>query len=57
MFAKKESTASASALAHHEELERLYARRAAIDSLIESLEEYDRLRDTARAEDIQRQTA
>ena len=46
MFAKNEIPGSASALACRQELKYLYARRSAIDSLIESLEEYDRLRET-----------
>ena len=57
MFAKKEIPMSASARAYRQELEYLYARRSAIDSLIESLEEYDRSREVARAEDSRRQTA
>jgi hypothetical protein len=48
MFAKNEIPGSASALACRQELKYLYARRSAIDSLIESLEEYNRLRETAR---------
>ena len=46
MFAKNEVPVSVSALAYRRELQYLYARRSAIDSLIESLEEYDRLRET-----------
>ena len=46
MSAKNEIPKSASVLAYRQELEYLYARRSAIDSLIESLEEYDRLRET-----------
>ena len=46
MFAKNEIPGSASVLACRQELESLYARRSAIDSLIESLEEYDRCRET-----------
>ena len=48
---------SASALAYRQELEYLYARRSAIDSLIESLEEYDRFREASRTEDSQRRMA
>ena len=53
MFAKNEIPGSASALACRQELEYLYARLSAIDSLIESLEEYDRVRED-RAEDGER---
>jgi hypothetical protein len=38
-------------------LEHLYARRSAVENLIESLEEYDRVREAARAEDSEPQTA
>ena len=48
MFAKNEIPVSVLLPAHRQELEYLYARRSAIDRLIESLEEYDRLRETAR---------
>jgi hypothetical protein len=44
MFAKKEIPASSPVHAYRKELKYLYARRLAIDSLIESLEEYDRFR-------------
>ena len=47
---------SVSALAYRRELQYLYARRSAIDSLIESLEEYDRFRE-APTEEGERQTA
>ena len=46
MLAKKKPPVSASTGAYRLELDYLYARRSAIDSLIESLEEYDRLRET-----------
>jgi hypothetical protein len=46
MLVKNGIPGSASALAYRQELEYLYARRSAIDSLIESLEEYDRCRET-----------
>jgi hypothetical protein len=48
MLVKNGILGSASVLGRRQELEHLYARRSAIDSLIESLEEYDRLRETAR---------
>jgi cell division protein FtsB len=57
MFAKKETSVSASARADRRELEHLYARRSAVENLIESLEEYDRVREAARAEGDERQTA
>ena len=56
MFAKNETPMSASVLAYRQELEYLYARRSALDRLIESLEEYDRFRE-ARTDDGERQTA
>jgi hypothetical protein len=56
MFAKNEIPGSASVLAFRQELEYLYARRSAIDQLIESLKEYDRFRET-RTEDSESQTA
>ena len=42
MPAKKDSKVTPAAPASREELEYLYARRSAIDSLIESLEKYAR---------------
>ena len=56
MLAKKKAPVSASTSAYRLELDYLYARRSAIDSLIESLEEYDRSRETP-TEDGERQTA
>jgi hypothetical protein len=56
MVAKKEIPMSGSALAYRQELAYLYARRTAIDSLIESLEDYDRFRETP-TEDSERKTA
>ena len=56
MFAKKEIPASAPVPAYRKELEYLYARRSAIDSLIESLEDYDRFRET-RTDESELQTA
>jgi hypothetical protein len=46
MFAKKELPTSSPQPAYRIELDYLYARRSAIDTLIESLEEYDRFRST-----------
>ena len=46
MFVKNGIPGSASVLGCRRELKDLYARRSAIDSLIESLEEYERLRET-----------
>ena len=59
MFAKKEILNSSDVLArtaYRKELEYLYARRMAIDALIESLEDYDRYRVT-RQEESELQTA
>ena len=56
MLVKKKSPASVSAQVYRQELDYLYARRSSIDSLIESLEEYDRFRE-APSEDRERQTA
>ena len=56
MFAKKELPASSAAQAYRKELEHLYARRSAIDTLIESLEEYARFR-AIRTDESERQTA
>lgn len=44
MSAKNEIPAPAPASVYRKELEYLYARRSAINSLIESLEDYDRFR-------------
>ncbi len=44
LFAKKELPTSCPVPAYRMELDYLYARRSAIDTLIESLEEYDRFR-------------
>jgi hypothetical protein len=49
MLAKKQipvSVSVVSALAYRKELDSLYARRSAIDTLIESLLKYDRCRKT-----------
>jgi hypothetical protein len=56
MLVKKKAPASVSARVYRQELDYLYARRSAIDSLIESLEEYDRFQE-APTEDRERQTA
>ena len=57
MFAKKELPASAPVPEYRKELEYLYARRSAIDALIESLEDYDRFRETRLDRGNQLQTA
>jgi hypothetical protein len=44
MLAKKGTVPTSPARLNRKELEYLYARRTAIDSLIHSLEEYDRFR-------------
>jgi hypothetical protein len=56
MFAKKELPTSSAVPAYRIELDYLYARRSAIDTLIESLEEYDRFRSTV-SESSELQTA
>ena len=56
MFAKKELPTSSAQPAYCIELDYLYARRSAIDTLIESLEEYDRFRST-RTNQSELQTA
>ena len=51
MFAKKELTVPTAPLpAYRNELDYLYARRSAIDSLIESLEEYERFKTVRQLE-------
>ena len=57
MFAKKELPASTPLPEYRKELEYLYARRSAIDALIESLEDYDRFRETRVDRSSQLQTA
>jgi hypothetical protein len=54
MSAKKELPASAPDPAYRKELEHLYARRSAVNSLIESLEDYDRFREVRKEESQQR---
>jgi len=44
MFANQDLPVPSPVSAYRKELEYLYARRLAIDTLIESLEEYDRFR-------------
>ena len=59
MFVKKEIPASANLparTAYRKELEYLYARRLAIDTLIESLQDYDRYR-VVRTDERKLQTA
>jgi hypothetical protein len=56
MFAKKVLTSPIPARPFRKELEYLYARRTAIDTLIESLEQYDRFR-AIRAESPKRKSA
>ena len=56
MSAKNDLPAPPAVHAYRMELEYLYARRSAVDSLIESLEDYDRFRET-RTDESKRQTA
>ena len=57
MFAKNGIPKSASEIAYRQELECLYARRSAIDSLIQCLEEYDRCRETGTEDGERRSRA
>jgi hypothetical protein len=57
MSANKELPASAPVPEYRKELEYLYARRCAIDALIESLEDYDRFRETRQDRSGELQTA
>ena len=56
MFAKKEPTTPSPVLAYRKKLEYLYARRSAVDNLIESLQDYDRFRET-RTDESERRMA
>ena len=56
MFANEEFPASAPVPAYRKELEYLYARRSVVDSLIESLEDYNRFR-AIRTDEGELQTA
>ena len=56
MFAKKDPPASSPVPANRKKLEYLYARRSTVDTLIESLEKYDRFRET-RTDERERQMA
>ena len=56
MFAKKPQLTATSSRGYQKELEQLYARRSAINSLIQSLEEYDRFR-VRRIDERKRKTA
>ena len=56
MSAKKQILAPSSIPAYRKELEYLYARRLAIDTLIDSLKEYDRYR-VASEDESKLQTA
>jgi len=53
MIVKKASPSLTARPQNHKELQVLYARRTAIDALIQSLERYDRYR--ARSEEIRKQ--
>jgi len=56
MFPNKDLPASSPVPAYRKELEYLYARRSIVDTLIESLEKYDRFRET-RTDERERQMA
>ncbi len=49
MLAKKTPSRRTQAHSYHRELRNLYARRSAIDTLIQSLETYDRFRERTAA--------
>jgi hypothetical protein len=58
MFAKKELRApSSSGRTYRKELEYLYARRTAVDALIQSLQDYDRFRAPANSGPLKRKLA
>jgi hypothetical protein len=57
MFANKVPSSPAPPRTYRKELEYLYARRSAIDTLIQSLEEYDRFRAIRGENNRQRKTA
>lgn len=58
MLSAKKSTMTLNPIRNHQrELDRLYARRSAIDLLIASLEEYDRYKAAAPARFGERKTA
>ena len=56
MFGKKVLSATSPVPEYCDELEYLYARRLAVDALIESLEEYERCQ-TFRLDEVKLQTA
>jgi hypothetical protein len=57
MFAKKTRIAASAPKEFRKELEYLYARRTTVDSLIESLEHYDRFRSRTAAQPLKRKLA
>jgi len=57
MFAKKALDSSASGRTYRKELEYLYARRTAIDALIQSLADYDRFRGRTSTHPSKRKSA
>ena len=57
MFAKKALTATSSSRNYRKELDYLYARRTAVDALIQSLEEYDRYRARTATQPVKRKSA
>ena len=54
LSSKSQLETDKSAKDYERQLEYLYARRSAIDSLIESLEQYDRYRETRSAPAVRR---
>jgi hypothetical protein len=57
MFAKKTRTDAAPTREYRKELQYLYARRNTVDTLIQSLEHYDRFRARTAVQPFKRKTA
>jgi hypothetical protein len=57
MFAKKVPPAPAAGRTYRKELEYLYARRSAVDALIQSLQDYDRFRAASAGHPLKRKLA
>ena len=57
MFAKKIRTEAAPSREYRKELAYLYARRTTVDTLIQSLEHYDRFRARAASQPLKRKIA
>jgi hypothetical protein len=57
MFAKKVPSAPPPGRTYRKELEYLYARRSAVDALIQSLQNYDRFRASSAGHPLKRKLA